>query len=557
MAALAFRLLFEALVLLVFSTVFANVVQVWLHGRAKVRALRGVSGPPSNGFFFGNLRQLLFSFGCGPAYNAVAEYGGIVKVEGLFGDFALLISDHRAIAQILLKDFDNFPVTDMGGSLDLNTYFLGAGLLSLNGAPHRYHRKALNPGFSPKHMRRLGELVRDICCQIRDILVVKARRGAWESGSRTAEFDVGEVMNRAGVEIVSQASFGYSFRTLEKEDPEQTEIVRAVKEMLPVLEILGPWVPMFMITGATKLPHRLIRLLGKTLGLVCPPVRKLMRAVDVLHGQARVMWEKRKADFAAGEDPDENCELLSTILWQGYSEGGLTDEEVCAQMSTVLFAGSDTTSTTLSRALHMLALNPHCQDRLREELERAEVVQELLHGVADEPVYNAIDALPYLDAVCRETIRECTPLPFRNRRAQRDCVVPLKDGSSVLIPGGSEILINVHGCNRDEDLWGPDAHLWRPERWLEEESLVRVKEAALPAVYMNSMSFLGGRKACIGFKFALLEMKTVLATVIPSVRFLPPEKQEIAWRFGPGVTVSTTDKFDDPLPRMPLRVEAL
>ena len=68
---------------------------------------------------------------------------------------------------------------------------------------------------------------------------------------------------------------------------------------------------------------------------------------------------------------------------------------------------------------------------------------------------------------------------------------------------------------------------------------------------------MGGRKACIGFKFALLEMKTVLATVIPSVRFLPPEKQEIAWRFGPGVTVSTTDKFDDPLPRMPLRVEAL
>ena len=85
MAALALRLLFEALVLLVFSTVFANIVQVWLHGRAKVRALRGVSGPPSKGFLFGNLRELLFSFGCGPAYNAVAGYGGIVKVEGLFG----------------------------------------------------------------------------------------------------------------------------------------------------------------------------------------------------------------------------------------------------------------------------------------------------------------------------------------------------------------------------------------------------------------------------------------------------------------------------------------
>ena len=75
---------------------------------------------------------------------------------------------------------------------------------------------------------------------------------------------------------------------------------------------------------------------------------------------------------------------------------------------------------------------------------------------------------------------------FPFTRAQRDCAVPLKDGSSVLIPGGTEILINVHGCNRDEDRWGPDAHIWRPERWIEENSLVKVKEAALPAVYMNS-----------------------------------------------------------------------
>ena len=93
-------------------------------------------------------------------------------------------------------------------------------------------------------MRKLGELVRDICCQVRDTLVVKARKGAWESGSRTAEIDVGDVMNRAGVEIVSQASFGYSFRTLEKEDGEEMEIVRAVKEMLyvyPLTSICQPY----------------------------------------------------------------------------------------------------------------------------------------------------------------------------------------------------------------------------------------------------------------------------------------------------------------------------
>lgn len=68
-----------------------------------------------------------------------------------------------------------------------------------------------------------------------------------------------------------------------------------------------------------------------------------------------------------------------------------------------MFAAHDTTSSALARALHTLALNPIAQSELRREI--------LASGVLDGEVsYDALLGLPYLDAVCRETLRLCVPL---------------------------------------------------------------------------------------------------------------------------------------------------
>ena len=88
----------------------------------------------------------------------------------------------------------------------------------------------------------------------------------------------------------------------------------------------------------------------------------------------------------------------------------MTDEEIQAQMSTFILAGMDTTSNALSRIFHLLAERPDVQRRLRAELAEARG-----GGCADIP-YDDLVKLPYLDAICRETLRLYSPVPMLLRR---------------------------------------------------------------------------------------------------------------------------------------------
>lgn len=96
----------------------------------------------------------------------------------------------------------------------------------------------------------------------------------------------------------------------------------------------------------------------------------------------------------------------------------------------------------------------------------------------------------------------------------------------IFLPKGSRILTSQIHCNRDPEIWGPDASEWKPERWLNPLPQ-SVLDAKIPGIYSNMcvvdydfvvrceadvslhrMTFIAGPRACIGVKFALLEMST-------------------------------------------------
>lgn len=76
------------------------------------------------------------------------------------------------------------------------------------------------------------------------------------------------------------------------------------------------------------------------------------------------------------------------------TEDKLPEEELLGQMNVLIFAGTDTTSTAMSRCLQELAVHPEIQDKLRNEVTRAADID-----------YETVSALPVLDAVCKETLR--------------------------------------------------------------------------------------------------------------------------------------------------------
>jgi len=106
--------------------------------------------------------------------------------------------------------------------------------------------------------------------------------------------------------------------------------------------------------------------------------------------------------------------------------------------------------------------------------------------------------------------------------------------------------------NRDPAIWGPDADQWIPERWLHPLPET-VADAYLPGVYSHMMTFMGGGRSCIGFKFAETEIKAVLYVLLSRMKF-GPSGAPIVWNMYNFATPSVPGRSR---PSMPLEVTLL
>lgn len=240
------------------------------------------------------------------------------------------------------------------------------------------------------------------------------------------------------------------------------------------------------------------------------------------------------------------------------NEDKLCDAEIIAQMSVLIFAAMDTTSSALARILHLLSMHQDVQDKLRAEL------REARENYGDQPDYDQLISLPYLDAVCRETLRLYPPVPTVIRETQADAFLPLstpitgvngEEMSEIFLPKDSKIFISIQASNTDPTTWGSDSYEWKPERWLSPLPEA-VQESRIPGIYSNLMTFIGGGRSCIGFKFSQLEMKVILFSLLNRFKFSLP-KEEIFWQMTIIASPTVDPTLSELRPRMPLSVSRL
>lgn len=132
--------------------------------------------------------------------------------------------------------------------------------------------------------------------------------------------------------------------------------------------------------------------------------------------------------------------------------------------------------------------------------------------------------------------------------------ITTKDGkqiSEIPVPKNTEIYVGILAANRSKAIWGPDADEWRPERWVGSPP-ESVAKAHLPGIYSNIMTFMGGSRACIGFKFAEMELKLMLATLLTNFKFSP--SKEIYWNMGGLMSPVVKGSTDSMHPQLPLKV---
>ncbi|KAI0262767.1 cytochrome P450 [Gloeopeniophorella convolvens] len=501
------------------------ILFVLLRHRLRQQCLWKVPGPPSPSFVWGNMRQMFNPLASSWHADLFRTYGRVARVYGLFGDIQLVISDPKACSNIFVREQHIFEATD--AFLNANMQAFGPNLMSTLGAHHRKQRKLLNPVFHINHMRHMIPTFHNVTRQLHGILKPMVKDGP-------REVDIVEWMGSLALELIGQAGLGYNFGTL---DGRNGEFCKAVKEWVPAMSSLV--VPRNIFPYFYRVfPAWFLKIAGRML-----PWERLNHAMDVagmMTTNTSKVYEAKKRLLEEGDDATvkqvgEGKDIISLLI-RANSEASDTDrlseEEIVAQMTILLLAATDSTSSALSRILHLLALHPEVQDKLRSELREAcEGNEELPH--------DQLVSLPYLDAVCRETLRLYAPVPGVMRVTRGAVVLPLstpihdtegREINELFIPDNTTVYIQISNLNRDPLVWGPDAAEWKPERWLSPlpES---VAEAKIQGVYSNTMTFIGGGRSCIGFKFSQLEMKVVLSQLVPTFKF-EPSKQEITWRFG-------------------------
>ncbi|PPQ67522.1 hypothetical protein CVT25_006063 [Psilocybe cyanescens] len=513
-------------------------------------ALDNIPGPPAKSWK--GIFPDVFNPDAWDFHRKMAEtYGSVIKIKALFGENQLYVFDPKAMHQIVVKD--QYIYEETSSFIEGNKIIFGHGLLGTLGEQHRKQRKMLNPVFSIAHMREMVPIFYHVTYKLRDALLNRVKNGP-------QEIDLLLWMSRTALELIGQSGLGYSFDSLEEDAPTHPYSTSA-KKLGPVsFKLLFPrtyLLSMLVKIGTPGFRRSIINWLPfKTL-------HQLRDIVDIMHGTSvKILESKKKAlmegDEAVARQVGQGKDILSILLranMDALDADKLADEEVLAQLSTLIFAAMDTTSGALSRILHLLATHPDVQDKLRQEIAEA---RERLGG---DFSYDELVGLPYLDAICRETLRLYAPVSVVTRTTRQDVVLPLsspirgidgKEITEIPIPNNTNIIIGIMASNRNPELWGPDSYEWKPERWLKPlpDTLI---SAHLPGIYSNLMTFLGGGRACIGFKFSQLEMKVVLSVLIESFRFSLPEKK-IIWQMN-GIAAPTTHDVTNTHNQLPLIVE--
>ncbi|PXX65668.1 cytochrome P450 [Nocardia tenerifensis] len=194
---------------------------------------------------------------------------------------------------------------------------------------------------------------------------------------------------------------------------------------------------------------------------------------------------------------DQATDILGMLLSTRYDDGtAITDDELCEQLRTLLVAGHETTATSLVWALFHLHREPGTLARLRAELRAA--------GPEADPAELA--RLPYLDAVCHETLRLHPAVPIVLRRLTTPYPV-----RGVALAAGDTMGVAVPLLHTDPRVW-PQPERFRPERFLERRYGP-----------FEFAPFGGGHRRCVGAALADYELRIALATIVNRVRLrLPP-----------------------------------
>jgi len=389
------------------------------------------------------------------------QYGDIFTAQ--IGKPVVMVNHPQAVQEILNSNALHAP-----GSLNsIVKPMLGEqSMLMVSGERHKRSRQLLIPPFHGERMRNYAQLICDIAADV---------ASKW---SVDRPFVARSAMQEVTMRVILQAVFGMDDG--------------------PRLQQLRP-------------------LLASIVDMTGSPLRSSMLFLNWMQQDwgswspwGRMKQRQRKVNdliYAEIEErrlqPDANrTDILSLMMAARDANGQpMTNEELRDELMTLLFAGHETTATALAWAFYWIHHLPSVRQKLLQELD----------SLGENPDPMEISRLPYLSAICQETLRI---YPVGTQTFARQVLTPVELMGHQLEPG-TPVFASIYLTHRREDLY-PEPLQFKPERFLERQFS--------PYEYLP---FGGGSRRCIGLALAQLEMKLVLATILRDFDLVLAQKKPV------------------------------
>ncbi|KAF7344058.1 Cytochrome P450 [Mycena venus] len=418
----------------------------------------------------------------------------IILFAGLIATLALSLIMRRRSA-----------IRDIAGPPSPSWIFGGLGVLFLLQGDHQQLRAALNVGFTAAAVRQYQPIFEKVAQTISEKLEY----------SEVASVDMCPLLSVAAFDAISEVVLGCPTGNLDADFVKINLEVMHLSSTQSASQILADaltgLLPKWLRRQAVNLPTKSLKLIRTQTSLATKEGRRAVR-------------EKIEAK-RQGLDP--NDDVFSLLLNSEDSRDSLSSEDIAGQTSIIMIAGGETTANTLAFGLVELARDPELQDSLRAEI----------HAVLGTGRHNiAYDNMPLLNAFIKEALRMFPTVPFPERVAVQDTIIPLSEEITlntgqrtdrIPVRKGQLVLLGIASYQRLESLWGDDADKFRPSRWL--DGTVHQGEAIGP--YANLLSFLGGPHTCLGWRFAVMEMQVILCELLGKFSFSLPVDHVLRIRF--------------------------
>ncbi|KAF9074060.1 cytochrome P450 [Rhodocollybia butyracea] len=500
---------------------------VWKRLVNRTELSKIVRGPPSHSWLFGNMTEL------GPS-SEYESYGGAYTVRGCLGETRLVVSDPLALKYLYqngdlfkMPPFDNVSSNIIGGYQNI----------FVAGQDHQQIRNMITPAFAPAALKDYIPYFQ----RVSEKVMQQWTDQVTQEFSGKAQIDIHRTMHQATLDSAKTAILG------ESGDYGPIEVAFADHCFNILSKLVGvPTKSSLLIErlSLAVLPESLLSILLYMPDERMNTIRKYrpfsLKFIDAI--------VERYTDLEKRDTVKSPDSVLDRMI--NNEEQRLSINRIATQVPALLIAGQDTVGNTISWALYEFAAHPEWQENTREEIIQARSKNRASH----------LDGLSYLNAHIKEILRLYPGAPMMFRVAKSYIALPLaipvlsSDGRSkstqIPIQKGQRIMFDLAAYNRKRSVWGEDAAVFKPSRWLDAMELGKYSGMG---PYANLASFSGGSRSCIGWRFAILQVQTFLAEFLTKFRFRLAEGVTIR----PVLTFTIYPATDNQEASLPLEIEPL